>query len=114
MLHKATDLGLCIYVPSKGFLNKKRKVILLNTKEVFNSISDASRAYEQPVQNISKTCQKKRKYCGFINGEPAIWRYFEEYDESEIVDFDSIINHRSVHLEYFDNRTQPDKTNIIS
>lgn len=95
-LHKATKLGLCEYTPDKGFLNDERKVILVNTKEIFNSISDASRQYNISVADISATCQKKRNYCGFVNEQPAVWRYLEEYNENEVIDFNSIIiNHRT-------------------
>lgn len=92
-LHKATDLGLCEYVPDKGFLKDERKVVLINTKEIFDSISIASRTYGVSFQNISAVCKGKRKYCGFINGQPAVWRYFNEYNEDEIIDFDNIVNY---------------------
>lgn len=94
-LHKATDLGLCEYIPDKGFLNDKRKVICVNTKEVFESIMDASRKYNESFQNISAVCQKKRKYAGMIDEQPLVWRYSEEYDENEYICFDGVINHKS-------------------
>lgn len=97
-LHKVTDLGLCEYIPDKGFLNDERKIVLINTKEIFDSISNASRMYNESFQNISAVCKRKRKYCGIINGQPAVWRYIEEYDENEIIDFDNIINYSSGHM----------------
>lgn len=96
-LHKSTEIGLCTYVPDKGFLNDERKVMCINTKEIFNSIMEASKKYNESFQNISKVCQKKRKYAGIINGQPVVWRYFDEYDKNEIIDFENIINHRTGH-----------------
>ena len=97
-LHKATDIGLCEYVPEKGFLKDKRKIICINTKEKFDSIMDAARKYNDSFQNITAVCQKKRKYSGMFNNQPMVWRYLDEYDENEIIDFNSIVNHRTGHV----------------
>ncbi len=93
-LKKATKIELCKYVPSTGFLNNEHKIILLNTKETFNSISDASKKYNIPVANISKVCLYERKYAGvdLVTGDPYVWRYIEEYDENEVINFQSLIN----------------------
>lgn len=99
-LKKATSIGLCTYIPSKGFLNERHSVILLNTKEIFDSISDAGRKYQIPFQNISANCKGNRSYAG-INpdtGEPMVWRYFDQYDPNEIINFKSLINPRVNYL----------------
>lgn len=93
-LTKATELKLCDWVKGKGFLNDKRSIILLNTNEEFNSVSIGGRKYNIPIQNISKTCQKTRAYAGIHpdTGEPMVWRYIEDYDANEVIDFMSLLN----------------------
>ena len=95
-LKKATSIGLCNYVPNKGFLKDPRKIILLNTKEIFDSLGCASRFYNVSFQNISKNCKRQRSYAGFdiTTGQPLVWRFLDEYDENEVIDFNSLINPR--------------------
>lgn len=93
-LHKATEIGLCNWIKNTGFLNEKHSIILLNTKEQFDSVSSGGRKYNVSVQNVSKTCQKQRAYAGIHpeTGEPLVWRYIEDYNENEIIDFMSLLN----------------------
>ena len=96
-LTKATELNLCNWIKSNGFLNESHSVVLLNTKETFDSLSDGSRTYNVPVANIAKVCQKQRTYAGIHpeTGEPMVWRYIEDYDENEIIYFMSLLDHRA-------------------
>lgn len=93
-LKTATELDMCNYIPSKGFLNDKSQIVCLNTNEVFASMSDAHRKYNIPIANISKVCLFKRKYAGIHpdTGEPMVWRYLNDYDNNEIIDFMSLLN----------------------
>ena len=93
-LTKATELNLCNWVKSKGFLKEKHSVVLLNNHEVFESISDAARKYGTSIANISRVCLRKGKYSGIHTetGEPLVWRYIEDYDENEVIDFMSLLN----------------------
>ena len=93
-LKRASKIQLCEYMPSKGFLREKHKVVLLNTKEIFNSISDASRKYHVSIADISRVCLRKGKYAGFdyITQTPLVWRYLEDYNPEEFIDFNSLIN----------------------
>lgn len=93
-LKKATELQLCDWTKSTGFLNEKHSIVLLNTKEKFDSVSDGSKKYHIQIQNIVKVCQKRRSYAGIHpeTGEPMVWRYIEDYDENEGIDFASLIN----------------------
>ena len=70
----------------------------MNTKEIFSSISDGNRKYDVGVANISANCLRKRNYAGTspINGDPLVWRYLENYNENEIIDFKSLINPRAI------------------
>jgi predicted DNA-binding protein YlxM (UPF0122 family) len=93
-LKKGTELNLCNWIKSKGFLYDKRQTILVNTKELFDSVADAGRKYNISPQNISANCHKRRAYVGIhpITKEPMVWRFFDEYDANEIIDFKAIIN----------------------
>ena len=66
-----------------------KKIILLNTNMIFESITDASKFINTDRSNIVKACKGKIKYSGKINGEPARWMYYEDYlkldDKEEII-----------------------------
>ena len=53
--------------------NNFRKIICLDTNEIFFSIAEASRKYNLHTQNIIKCCKGERKKCGNLR-----WRYYEE------------------------------------
>ena len=53
-----------------------RKVICLNTGEIFNSISEAQKHYN--ISNISDVCNKKRKHAGKLKGVPLKWDFYYE------------------------------------
>lgn len=80
----ATDLKICRWIPSIGFLNDEKPVILINDKKIYNSLSDASRDSGQCVQNISEACSGNRSYCGFKNGKPLIWMFLDDYQNENI------------------------------
>lgn len=53
-------------------------VVLLNTKERFKSISEATQKYH--ILNISACCRHIRKSSGMLNNERLVWMYADEYD----------------------------------
>lgn len=57
--------------------NKERQIILINTGQIFNSIKEAHEA--TGINNISKCCRGKARSAGQINGEKAVWQYYDEY-----------------------------------
>lgn len=65
-----------------------KKIILLNTKEVFNSILSASIKYKLDYSSISKNCNNKSYYSGVINGEPLVWMDYNEYLNSSSYEID--------------------------
>lgn len=80
------------------FLGNAKSVILLNTDEIFNKISEAALKYKVNKTQISLVCKHKSLYAGIHpdTGEPLVWRYLDEYNPNEVIDFSSInINHRS-------------------
>ena len=54
-----------------------KKILLVNTNEIFYSMADAERKYNIKHQDIGKCCRGTRKSAGKINGEKAIWKYID-------------------------------------
>lgn len=63
--------------------SKYKKVICLNTKQVFNSIKEAGEwtKLKTAKSNIGACCKGTRRYCGKhpITGEKLEWMFYEEY-----------------------------------
>ena len=81
-LKKGTKLGWCNYVPKKEMIkNQSKLVICLNTKEIFNSILEASKKYNTYDSSISTCCKGKIKSSGKhpITGEKLRWMYYDDY-----------------------------------
>lgn len=68
-----------------------RKVILLNTREVFVSAKEASLKYNIDSSSITTCCKNKMKSSGkrYMNKEPLVWEY---YDENKIITDEYIKN----------------------
>lgn len=92
-----------------------KKVVCLNTKEVFNSVRLGSQKYNIKEENISKCCKNERKSCGVLNGEKLVWRYYEDYltmSEDEIKRILYNIDKRVINIQtkqIFDNPNQANK-----
>lgn len=89
-LIEADKIGLCNYIKSQGNKIPERQVILTNTGEVFPSINSAGEKLGQKgnYKNIQRVCARKSKFSGYVNGEPAVWRYLDEYDPNEQIRYD--------------------------
>ena len=90
-----TDLKMCNWIPSNGFLYDEKPVILINTLQTYPSISKASSSTNQNLQNISDVCNHKRKYCGILDNHPMIWMFLDEYNGETIDSFDIYLSHKS-------------------
>lgn len=59
-----------------------RKIICINTQEIFSTIKEAAEKYKHYGVNdinIGKCCKNKRRYCGrFEDNTPIQWAYYEE------------------------------------
>lgn len=83
--------GLCDYSPKDYVKYRKfpkdrgRKVICLNTKRVYNSMTDACREYNiKSISNICSCCTGRYKTSGVDkNGNRLKWMYFDEYNVSQ-------------------------------
>lgn len=85
---KCDELGICTYNRKEQQLEKAhvnsgtyqpRKVVCLNTGEVFESTCKAEEKYN--IKNISMCCMGKREYAGIdpITYTPLVWAYHEDY-----------------------------------
>lgn len=69
-----------------------RKVICLNTKQVFKNVTSATKHYGfKSKSSISACCKGKTKTAGkdTNTGEKLKWMYYEDYLESTICQKDS-------------------------
>ena len=67
---------------SRGNNPNARKVICLNTKEIFECIADAKEKY-LCNDDICLVCSRKRKSCGELeDGTPLTWMYLEDYEKA--------------------------------
>jgi len=84
-LKRGVELGWCDYKPQKGKQRKQKDLILINTKEIFNTIVEASIKYKINAGNIYNCCNRseKRKSAGKhpITGEPLRWMYYEDWQK---------------------------------
>ena len=75
------------YMYGKPAINRK-KVILLNSGKIFNSLKEASNYVGLSSNStVCNCCKGRKKSAGKINGEPAKWMYYEDYlklQEAEI------------------------------
>lgn len=75
-------IGLASIGRNSGSSNwQAKKVVCLNTKEVFETATDASKKYNLHVANIISCCRHNhnKKFTGILNGEHLVWVYYEEY-----------------------------------
>ena len=71
----------------------KIKVICITTKEIFNSISSASRKYNVSTSHISQCCSYKRKTAGQLpDGTHLLWMYYDDYLDKPQEKIDEMIH----------------------
>ena len=61
---------------------RSRKVVLLNTGEIFGSMGEARRKHGERIYatQITNNCKNPKSSGGYLrNGEPARWMYYEDY-----------------------------------
>ena len=83
-LKRGTELKLCTYIPYKDSQgNGSKKVICLNTREVYESIRSASIDKNIDEIHISECCRHKTMTCSSKDKKynNLIWLYYDEYQE---------------------------------
>jgi len=86
-LKQGVELGWCNYDPKEASKKQyalmgeenSKKVICLNTGEVFDSQTEASLKYNIKSCGISSCCAKRLNSSGKYLGEPLFWMYYDEY-----------------------------------
>ena len=58
---------------------KSKSVVLLNTKEYFECLTDGSKKYNISEPCISNCCNNKSTYAGEYNGERLVWVFEEDF-----------------------------------
>lgn len=56
-----------------------KSVVLLNTGDVFDCISEACKAYGISPSLMSRVCRGNGKSCGTLNGEKLVWKFYDTY-----------------------------------
>lgn len=79
--HEGYNISLFTYGQYKGEHNNNgRKVVLLNTGKIYNTITEAANDFHINSSNISAACKGKQKHCGKDNkGNSLTWAYYEDY-----------------------------------
>ena len=95
-----TENGKCNYdVKNDMFKLRSKKVICLNTKRIFNSITEAENEYN--IVGIYECCIHKVNYCGKDNnGNALFWMYFDEYKTIPDKEVDDYINNLKLKYDY--------------
>jgi len=65
-------------------IQEPKKVICINTGEIFRSTWEAAKTYNISQGSLVLCCQGERHSCGKDkNGTPLLWGYLENYDENK-------------------------------
>lgn len=69
--------------PQKGRVGENnpsaKKVICLNTLEIFNTMKEACDKYSVNINSMVSCCKGKRKSAGKLEGNKLVWMYYKEY-----------------------------------
>lgn len=81
-----------------AYNSASRKVICLNTNDIFNTITEASLVYNLNVNNISQCCNNKQKSCGISKDNILLtWRYYDDYLKMTEFEIKSFIKKAQIH-----------------
>lgn len=60
-----------------------KKIICLNTSEIFENVTEAGKKYNIPYQSITSCCKNKYSYAGthIDTKEKLVWMYKEDYEK---------------------------------
>jgi predicted transcriptional regulator len=84
----ADNIGIYEYNKSVGNRYDKKKVVLVNHNKIYDSAYKAGQQENISYKLINRCCAGKSKYAGTINGEPAVWRYLDQYNPNEKIRYD--------------------------
>lgn len=84
-LKQGAELGWCDYNPiderSKNYSRQSKKVVCVNTGEIFQSITEAHKYYNTSISGISNCCKNINGHAGNhpITNEPLVWQFYNDY-----------------------------------
>ena len=97
-LGSLSNVGVSSYDPHLSKISGLiKRVVCLNTLEVFNSITEASIVYNINDSSISECCSKHRKSAGTLNGNKLVWRYYEEYIKLSDMEIKDILENNNLY-----------------
>ena len=77
-IKKMSDAMKGKYIGSKN--PSARKIVCLNTGEIFKTMKEAAETYDCPYSHITSCCTGTRLSCGVDDrGNKLVWMYYEEY-----------------------------------
>jgi group I intron endonuclease len=79
--------------------NIYKRVICINTGEIFNTITEASEKYNISIALISTCCTGKTKSAGKLNGARLQWSIYKEDNDYHLIEYIGNKNNKSV-LQY--------------
>lgn len=92
-LKKCNKIGLCDYDSYKircsqyvyGNEAVRKKIVCVNTGQVFNSLKDAKDYFSISSSHICNCAKGNRTYAGIDKntGEYLVWKYFDDYDKNK-------------------------------
>lgn len=99
-LKNADDVGLCEYDSIlDGHKNSMKKIVCLNTKEIFESTAEAERKYG--IIGIYENLSHKVKYTGKDeNGTPLFWMYYDEYTKFSEEEINIYVSEMLIQFDY--------------
>lgn len=71
---------------------KAKSVVCLNTREIFDTVAEASLKYGIVDTNICGCCNNKATYSGTINGVRMVWAYYQDYINMSKEEIESRVN----------------------
>ena len=83
-LKQATKIGICNYTPGDGTIRRCKKVIRIDTLQIYDSITLAANETNSCRTDLGKLCNNKRKekVLSHKENKRISWMYYEDYLES--------------------------------
>lgn len=70
---------------------KTRKVICITTNQIFDSTKIAADTFNLSVSGINSCLCDRARYCGTLNGERLVWKYYDEFINMSETDIEDLL-----------------------
>lgn len=88
--YKLTDQQL--KTKRESMTSRIPKIVLLNTGEIFDFISDAAKCYGVDSTSICGCCHGNRLSAGDLNGDRLVWSFYDDYIKLSEIEIKEKIN----------------------